>query len=148
PTTRPGEPSHTIQDDFLGVSKPQFLSSEEDAGEYYSAVLDRLWQTGAAGAMAWIYADYAEGLWSEPPLKDAKRERTFGLFRADRSPKPPAEVIQRFAREIAAGELVQRLGPHGSQSVALEIDPNSYYVNPSDALGSAFEQYLGKLNAK
>jgi len=73
--------------------------SEADAAAYAGRTIDELWGAGAIGAMLWCYSDYASELWSEPPFDVATHERTFGLWRADRTPKPSvAEVRARRDR--------------------------------------------------
>lgn len=98
-------PGITIQDDFLGTPQEQYLASEEEAATYYADVLERLVQTGAAGAYAWCYADYGEALWDRPPLDRAVRERSFGLVRSDGSVKPAAEVFRTFANRQCAPRI-------------------------------------------
>lgn len=144
-TAPPGEPSHTVQDDFLGTMRPQFMASEEDEADYYSAVLDRLWQVGALGALAWNYSDYAPSLWDRPPLDKAKRERTFGLLRADGSAKPAVQVIQRFGAEVRSGAIERRLGPHGGKTPRLDIDPDAYYRDPEMSFRGAYGRYRAAL---
>lgn len=146
PTTPAGEPSHTIEDDFLGTSRSQFMASEEDDADYHSRVLDRLWQTGALGALAWDYADYDASLFDRPPLRDSVRERTFGLFRADLSAKPVAEVVRRFAGELHSGALPGRLGAHGAGRVDLQVDGETYYRDPPASMREAYKQYLNRLD--
>lgn len=92
-----GSAGVTIEDDFLGAPRAQYLASEEEAATYYEGVLERLIQTGAAGAYVWCYADYVASLWDRPPLDRAVRERSFGLVRSDGSEKPAAHVFRRFA---------------------------------------------------
>lgn len=144
-TAPPGEASRWIEDTFLGEVKRQFLASEEDAAAYYAAVLDRLWQIGAMGAVAWDYADYAPELWNRPPLDLARRERTFGLVRSDGSLKPAAEVVRQFARDLAAGKLETRLGPHGARRPALHVHPDTYYQDPERSFARAYTIYLAAL---
>lgn len=141
-TAPPGEDSHWIEDTFLGKTKPQFMASEEDAAAYYAAVLDRLWQIGAMGALAWNYADYAPELWDKPPLDRARRERTFGLVRADMSLKPAADVFHRFSQELASGTLEKRLGPYGGERPVLPAYPEQYYEQPATAFAEAYASYL------
>jgi endo-1,4-beta-mannosidase len=140
-TAPPGEPSHTIQDTFLGETRSQFVASEDDAASYYEAVLGRLWRAGSLGAIAWDFSDYSKALWDRAPLDDAKRERTFGLFRADGSPKPAAEVLRRFAAEVRSGGAERRLGPRGGGAPHLEVDPVAYYRNPESSFRDAYRQY-------
>jgi endo-1,4-beta-mannosidase len=101
-----GSPGRWIEDDFLGTPRQQYLASEDEAATYYREVLERLVQSGAAGAYAWCYADYDPLLWDRPPLDRALRERTFGLVRGDGSRKPAAEVFKRFAGRSCAAEPV------------------------------------------
>ena len=123
-TAAPGEPSHTIQDDFLGSPKSQFLASEEDAAAYYDAVLGRLRALAVPGVLAWCYADYVEDLWHLPPLDRAIRERSFGLVRADGSEKPSVEVLRRYATRPPApnAPAIDALG---------DLSPAAYYTDPA-----------------
>ena len=103
PTAPPGEPT---QDAALASSTAsdaaQFLLAEDDLAEYVEAVLPRLVEVGARGALLWCFADYEESLWNRPPLDRARHERFFGLVRPDGSLKPHAEVLRRFAATCAA----------------------------------------------
>lgn len=121
------------------------MASEDDAAQYYAAVLDRLWEVGALGALAWDYADYTSDLWTLPPLDRAIRERTFGIFRADGSPKPAAEVLRRFAAEMKNGELEHRLGAQGAKAVPLDVDAPAYYQSPLQSLGAMYTRYLERI---
>ena len=73
------------------------LVSEEDASIYTASVLNGLRQAGCAGAMLWCYTDYDPQTWTDPPLDQATHERSFGLWRADGSPKPAVGTISGFA---------------------------------------------------
>ncbi|MEZ4516553.1 MAG: hypothetical protein R3C44_06845 [Chloroflexota bacterium] len=73
------------------------MASEEGLAEYIEAVLPRLVEVGATGAVIWCFADYVPELWDRPPCDEAKHERFFGLVRPDGSLKPHAEAIKRFA---------------------------------------------------
>lgn len=147
PTASPGTGTHTIQDNFLGEMKPQLLVSEEEGAEYYATVLDRLWQIGALGAVAWCYADYTSDLWDKPPFDLTVRERTFGLVRADGTPKPAADVMRRFTREVASGSIAERLGKLGAGRVPLSADPAPYYRDPVQSLQRAYGNYLEALSS-
>ena len=144
-TAPPGEPSHSIEDDFLGEMKQQFLASEADAAEYYVRVLDRLWEVGALGAVAWNYADYVAELWDKPPFDRAKRERTFGIFHADGSPKPAAEILHSFSIELQSHGVSQRLGPLGAKAFQLSVESDEYYRDPDRSYRMAYAEYLDKI---
>ncbi|MCA1650463.1 MAG: hypothetical protein LC753_09330 [Acidobacteria bacterium] len=107
-TAPPGALGYTIVDDFLGQSRTQYLASEDEAAQYYEAVLEGLVRTGAAGAYAWCYGDYDSRLFDRTPLATAVRERTFGLVRADGREKPAATVFREFRKRRDAGLLARR----------------------------------------
>ncbi len=69
------------------------LVGEDAAAHYTGAVLDGLRQAGCLGAMLWCFADYDPAIWNQPPLDQAVHERSFGLWRADGSPKPGVAEI-------------------------------------------------------
>ena len=125
-TAPQGEPGQTITDDFLGTPRAQYLASEEEGATYYREVIDRLVATGAAGAYAWCYADYARELWSRTPFDRAIRERSFGLVRPDGSEKPAVAVFRGLAGRIARGEIVP-----GAIPQALDVDVETYYADPT-----------------
>jgi endo-1,4-beta-mannosidase len=125
-TAPPGVAGHTFTDDFLGQPRTQYLASEEEAALYYASVLQRLVDTGAAGASAWCYTDYDPRLFTRPPLDTAVRERTFGLVRADGTGKPAADVFREFRRRRDAGALAR-----GSVPAVLDVSADSYYQDPA-----------------
>jgi endo-1,4-beta-mannosidase len=125
-TAPPGVAGHSFPDDFLGQPKMQYLASEEEGAEYYRAVLERLIETGAAGAYAWCYPDYDESLFHRPPLAKTVRERTFGIVRADGSEKPAADVFRKLRRRRDAGELER-----GEIPRVLDVIAEEYYRTPT-----------------
>ena len=125
-TAPPGSAGHAFTDDFLGQPRTQYLASEEESAVYYEAVLERLVDTGAAGAYAWCYADYDARLFTRPPLDTAVRERTFGLVRSDGTEKPAAGVFREFARRREAGEVVR-----GHVPTVLDVSAEAYYRAPA-----------------
>jgi endo-1,4-beta-mannosidase len=124
-TAAPGKAGHSITDDFLGQPRTQYLASEHEAEAYYDAVLGRLIRTGASGAYAWCYADYAAALFSRPPFDRAVRERTFGLVRSDGSEKPAAGVFRRLRKQRDAGAATQ-----GGIPPVLDVSADEYYRAP------------------
>jgi len=127
----------TIVDDFLGKPSSQYLASEEESALYYTRVLERLAATGAAGAYAWCYADYARALFDRPPFDRAIRERTFGLVRADGSEKPCAQAIRDFARRLARGEVLL-----GSAPKLLDVSADTYYTAPDTHFRRLYAHWL------
>ena len=83
----------------VGKTPTTFQVGEDEAATYTGATLDALRECGSIGALLWCFADYAEELYGTPPLDLAVHERTFGLWRADETPKPAvAEIAQRRAQ--------------------------------------------------
>jgi endo-1,4-beta-mannosidase len=128
-----GSAGRSIEDDFLGAPRQQYLASEEEAATYTREVLERLVRTGAAGAYAWCYADYDARLWDRPPLDRAIRERTFGLVRSDGSPKPAAEVFRAFAGR-ACGERTTAIA---------EQSADHYYSAPERRFRELYASFRG-----
>jgi endo-1,4-beta-mannosidase len=134
-TQCPNEPSGYRGSGLKLLGKPkQYFSSEEDAADYYSQVLPRLVRVGALGAFAWCFADYDHRLWNKPPCDHYVHERTFGLFRADGSPKPAAEAIRKFA--IASAKVGTPERP-----VILPVDADVYYQNPQAYQPMLYERF-------
>ena len=131
-TAPPGTPGTVIDDDFLGRRVPQYLASEDEGAAYYATVLDRLAETGARGAYAWCYADYAPELFDRPPLDTALRERSFGLVRADGTEKPACDVIRRAAPGL-------RAGPRPS---VLDVTADEYHRAPARHFRRLYERWL------
>jgi endo-1,4-beta-mannosidase len=138
-TAARGAEGHTFDDDFLGRRRPQYLASEEEAEEYYRAVLARLVDTGAAGAYAWCYADYHPRLFARPPLATAVRERTFGLVRADGTEKPAARVFRELRRNRDAGHFVR-----GGVPAVLDVSPDAYYQDPAAHFARLYARWVGE----
>lgn len=141
-TAPPGEAGQSITDDFLGQPRSQYLASEDDAATYYSAVLERLASTGAAGAYAWCYADYEARLFNRPPLDKAVRERTFGLVRADGTEKPAADVFRQIRKRRDAGRV-----PQGPMPYILDIPADEYYRAPRTHFDRLYEGWLTRATA-
>ncbi|MFN2602470.1 MAG: hypothetical protein ABR582_06920 [Gemmatimonadaceae bacterium] len=137
-TAAPGSPGQTITDDFLGVSRSQYLASEDEAATYYELVIDRLIETGAAGAYAWCYGDYDSQLFDKAPFATAIRERTFGLVRADGSEKPAAQVFRRVRKRRDEGS------PGRSHEVAsiLDVSADEYYRSPKENFERLYGSWL------
>lgn len=75
------------------------LVDEEEAAAYTGRALDGLRRAGCLGALLWCFADYVPALHGRPPFDEALHERSFGLWRADGSPKPAvAEITRRAGR--------------------------------------------------
>jgi endo-1,4-beta-mannosidase len=134
-TNAPGEPSAVWEWTAYGQPRTQFMASEEALADYLAAVLPRLVEVGATGAVLWCFADYAPQLWNRPPCEESIHERFFGLVRPDGSLKPHAEVVRRFAETRPVVQPAQR-------RVALDVSPDEYYLDPLGHAMHLYEKYL------
>ena len=128
-----------ITDDFLGRTRTQYLASEAEGATYYESVVNRLVQTGAAGAYAWCYADYDAQLYERAPLDRAIRERTFGLVRSDGTEKPAAQVFRNLKQRRDAGDLARGTVPR-----ALDVSAEEYYQAPGAHFARLYGTWLSE----
>ena len=147
PTAQPGEESYVMRWVGYGRQQAQFMASESDLAGYIDAVLPRLVDGGATGAMFWCFSDYVPGLWDRPPCDEARHERYFGLVRPDGSLKPHAEVVRRFAASNPQVKDITEMGKARS-SLALDISPDEYYETPASHLVRIYRQYLESLKSR
>ncbi len=110
------------------------LVEEAEAAEYVRRVLPGLRRAGATGAMLWCYSDYDAGSFEHPPLDEAIHERSFGLWRADGTPKPAVEV----ARSFAGATLL----PTPDPEPWIDIERERYWERPGVELARLYERYL------
>ena len=137
-----GQAGRTMTDDFLGQPRAQYLASEAEAAEYYRAVLQRLVETGAAGAYAWCYGDYDRALFDRPPFATAIRERTFGLVRADGSEKPAVDVFRALRKRRDAGLVNASPIPN-----AADVTADEYYRDPAHHFARLYACWLSRSRA-
>ncbi len=137
-TAQPGEESYVWSWTAYGEPRDQFMASEDDFAAYIAAVLPRLVEVGATGAMLWCYADYIEELWDKPPCSESKHERFFGLVRPNGTLKPHAQVIKDFA---ATRPTVQP----AKKTVELDISADEYYSNPGHHYHRLYQIYTGQV---
>ena len=144
-TAPPGAPGQTITDDFLGQPLQQYLASEEEAAEYYDAVLSRLVGIGASGAYAWCYGDYDSRLFDRAPVSTAIRERTFGLVRADGSEKPAAAVFRNFRKRRDA-DVRSGSPTRARQAVprVLDVSADEYYRAPGEHFARLYSKWVAE----
>ena len=109
------------------------LVSEAAAAAYTGRALDGLRRAGCIGAMLWCFADYVAALDAVAPFDLAVHERSFGLWRADGSPKPA--VAEVFAR--AGSVRVPPTSPDGW----LDIDQETFYGDRSFHLARLYGRF-------
>lgn len=83
----------------LGRRPDRFTAAvvEDEAAAYTGAALEGLRRAGCVGAMLLCYSDYDPTLRRTAPFDLAPHELSFGLWRADGSPKASAAVVAAFA---------------------------------------------------
>lgn len=133
-TAAPGKESYEWVWTGYGQETRQFMASEEDLAMYYEAVLPKLVEVGAIGALAWCFADYHPSLWDKPPCLESRHERFFGLIRPDGSLKPHAKVIRDFA-------LTKPIVKEATRKVHLPFQATEYYDNALANIQDLYEQW-------
>ena len=116
-----------------GPPASTLLVEEDAAAAYTAAALEALRRAGCLGAMLWCYSDYDPALWESPPLDLAPHERSFGLWRADGSPKPSVAVVAAFAG-------AERCAPRHADAW-IDIDPDEFFLDPSAQLPRLYRRY-------
>jgi endo-1,4-beta-mannosidase len=109
------------------------LVDEEAAAVYTASALEALRDAGCLGAMLWCYSDYHRARWSNPPLDLATHERSFGLWRADGSPKPSVSAVAAFAgatRRDADDDVSW-----------IDIDPDHFLLDPARQLPRLYGRF-------
>jgi endo-1,4-beta-mannosidase len=125
PTHRRGEPPGSA-----------LLIEETAAADYTTMALAGLRSAGCLGAMLWCYSDYERALWDSPPLDLAVHERSFGLWRADGSPKPAVAAVAAF---VAAGRCLAA----ADDKSWIDLDRREFYLDPSAQLPRLYRRYRG-----
>ena len=82
--------------------------------------------------MLWCYSDYDPALWERPPLDLAPHERSFGLWRADGSPKPSVAAVAAFAGADRCDSV---------DDTWIDLDPNEFYLDPGAHLPRLYARY-------
>ena len=113
---------------------PPVLVEEQAAASYTERALVALRRAGCTGAMLWCYTDYAPAIWTNPPLDAATHERSFGLWRADGSPKPSAAVVKEFSGADRSGGP----GDYGW----IDIEPGEFWEDSANNLSRLYGRYL------
>ncbi len=115
------------------------LVSESAAAAYTGRALDGLREAGCTGALLWCFADYVSELAELPPFDAAPHELSFGLWRADGTPKPAvAHVTAR------AGSL--RVPPR-SPDDWLDIDYATFDSDRRFHLARLYRRFRGRAAA-
>jgi hypothetical protein len=117
------------------------LVAEAAAAAYVRRSLDALLACGCKGAMLWCFSDYAETLWRQPPFDLAVHERSFGLWRRERSAKPSVGVITAFAARNASPATEAAL----PDRAWLDIEAADYFRAPAVELPRLYERYCRAL---
>jgi endo-1,4-beta-mannosidase len=110
------------------------LIEETAAAAYTATALAGLRRAGCLGAMLWCYSDYDAALWDRPPLDLAVHERSFGLWRADGSPKPAVAAVAAFVG-------ADRYTTATHDDTWIDIDRDEFYLDPGGQLPRLYRRY-------
>ena len=135
PTYRRGDP----EGERVRRTSQAELVEEEEAASYIARALDALLESGCTGALLWCHADYVPGIWENPPLDKAVHERSFGLWRADGSPKPALATAEKFAKLKAA--VRTRESELLGGAAWIDIDQTEFYRTPGAHLPRLYRRY-------
>ena len=136
-TTPDRGPSEFWKWTAYGQPRTQFMANEEEFAQYIGAVLPKLIEAGATGALVWCFADYDRALWNQPPCDESRHERHFGLVRPDGSLKPHAGVLRDFAAtNPQVKEAVRR--------VDLAMSPDEFYRDPFAHTARLYREFVGE----
>ncbi len=118
---------------FSEFGLPSLLVDEDAAAAYTARALEGLRRAGCLGAMLWCYSDYDPALAESPPFDLAPHERSFGLWRADGSPKPAVAAVAGFvgAKRCTAGHA----------DTWIDIDRNEFRLDPQALLPRLYRRY-------
>jgi endo-1,4-beta-mannosidase len=134
-----GLPTYRREEDSRATSRDPRLVDEEAAAVYTGSALEALRGGGCLGAMLWCYSDYGRARWSSPPLDLARHERSFGLWRADGSPKPSVARVAAFAGAA-------RRDPDDGDGW-IDIDADTFLLDPSAQLRRLYGRYRSATNS-
>ena len=119
-----------------GEAHGSALLIEETAAAAYTAMsLAGLRRAGCLGAMLWCYSDYDPALWESPPLDLAVHERSFGMWRADGSPKPVVAAVAAFVD-------ADRCDAASDDRSWIDLDRDEFYLDASVQLPRLYRRYL------
>lgn len=125
---------------LTGLATGPMLVDEDAAANYMSRAVRTLHRAGATAAMAWCYGDYAPELWRDPPLDEATHERSFGLWRADGSPKAAVAALT-----AVAGELATVVAPRRADATWIDVEPDAFYTTEGSHLARLYSKYRATL---
>ena len=109
------------------------LVDEDAAAAYTASALEALRRAGCIGAMLWCYSDHDPALWDGPPLDLAPHERTFGLWRADGSPKASVGAIAAFVGAARSSA--------GYPDTWIDIDRDDFLRDPGVHMPRLYRRY-------
>jgi hypothetical protein len=116
-----------------GPRTTTLLIEEEAAAAYTARALAALRGAGCLGAMLWCYSDYDPSLWGSPPFDLAPHERSFGLWRADGSPKPTVAAVTAFV----GADRCHR----SDDDTWIDLDRDEFYLDPGAQLPRLYGRY-------
>lgn len=118
---------------FSEFGLPSLLVEEDAAAAYTARALEGLRRAGCLGALLWCYSDYDPALAQSPPFDLAPHELSFGLWRADGSPKPAVAAIAAFV------DAERCTAAHADPWI--DIDRDEFRRDPQTQLPRLYRRY-------
>lgn len=118
---------------FSEFGLPSLLVEEDAAAAYTARALEALRRAGCLGALLWCYSDYDPAVGESPPFDLAPHELSFGLWRADGSPKPAVAAVAAF---VGAARCTS-----GHADGWIDIDPDEFRRDPRAQLPRLYRRY-------
>jgi endo-1,4-beta-mannosidase len=118
---------------FSEFGLPSLLVEEDAAAAYTARALEALRRAGCLGALLWCYSDYPLVLAETPPFDLAPHELSFGLWRADGSPKPAVAAVAAF---VGAARCTV-----GQADAWIDIDRDEFRRDPRAQLPRLYRRY-------
>ena len=118
---------------FSEFGLPSLLVDEDLAAAYVARALEGLCAAGCVGALLWCYSDYPQVLAESPPFDLAPHELSFGLWRADGSPKPAVAAVTAV---VGAARCTA-----GQAETWIDIDRDEFRLDPRSQLPRLYRRY-------
>jgi endo-1,4-beta-mannosidase len=124
---------------FSEFGLPSLLVEEDAVAAYTARALEGLRLSGCLGALLWCYSDYDPALAGSMPFDLAPHERSFGLWRADGSPKPTVAAVAAF---VGAERCTAE-----HEDAWIDIDREQFRLDPGAQLPRLYRRYREQLCA-
>ncbi len=110
------------------------LVSEEEAGPFFSSVLNRLREAGTLGAAISFFSDFEAELWEMPPFDTDIPGRHLGIYRRERDAKDYQPILRQY-------KDLERLPFPEEPPSWIDISPEEYEEDPKMHIRRLYGNY-------